>query len=492
MSVYVIGVGGTGAKFVEAVSHLAVAGLYSQGDRTPEIKVLLVDPDKGNGNVKEADTSLKVAQNCLGTIDKGINTELNWWMQTEISLFEGGLWSPFTKQDEFRLRDAFGYDDYNESKKNIQNLFDVLYTPDERDLDLKEGFRGRPAIGAAIMSQLSQDEKAKDNWKKLVEDIYSDSQSDPENPPKVFLCGSIFGGTGASGFPTLGRLIANELENNQRGNLLGTVKLGGLLMLPYFRFRDPGQENQEEIYARAEEFILKTEAALRYYGSQDLKFDAVYLLGMPTMTTVDSFSTGGQNQRNQPHVLELYAAMALRDFLFGEQTDTNQVLWCHRKQQNFINWEDVPERDESRKKLVDAARFAYTWLSVIVPDLEHAKNKLREVHFAQRFYNRDTIKNPQEWDKINHIKDWSEAYLKWLGILHENENGLNWFNTDTFYDKGRLKLDPTKFPHIVEQEKDPEINRLLVRLKKQNLQGNKEGTTGLAKALYSVLSDKSI
>lgn len=491
--VYVIAIGGTGAKFVEAISHLAAAGFYSKGERTEKIEILFVDPDKGNGNLKVANSSIKVYQKCAETIDKGIDKNLNWWMQTEVNLFQEGLWSPFKDQETFRLRDAFKYDDYNnEEKEKIRHLFDILYTSEERDLDLKEGFRGRPAVGAGIMARISQDEAAKQSWERLVAQIADDYNHDSSNPPKVFLCGSIFGGTGASGFPTLGRLIANELQSDSKGDLLKKIKLGGLLMLPYFRFPSIGQTEKEKVHAKSEEFILKTEAALRYYGSQDLKFDTVYLLGMPTMTNVANFSTGGGSQRNDPHILELYAALALRDFMFADKPTNKQVILLSRTQQNAITWDDVPDQEETRKKLIDAARFAHAWLSVIVPDLEYAKTQLRKVHFAIRFYDNTTIKDPKEWDKINAIKNWAEAYLKWLGILHTNGSGLDWFNSDIFYDKGNLKVDRTMFPDLVQRGKDTEIVRHLNNLNNQNLQGANKETTGLAKALYYALSKKNI
>ncbi|MFM7877618.1 MAG: hypothetical protein ACKO8M_14310, partial [Microcystis panniformis] len=111
MSVYVIAIGGTGIKIVEALCHLAAAGIYTQGERIPKIEILFVDPDKGNGNLKEADGAIATYQNCTKNIDQGINPTLNWWMQTKLEFL--GLWTPFQKADEFRLRDVFKYDNYN-------------------------------------------------------------------------------------------------------------------------------------------------------------------------------------------------------------------------------------------------------------------------------------------------------------------------------------------------------------------------------------------
>ena len=55
---------------------------------------------------------------------------------------------------------------------------------------------------------------------------------------RIFLVSSIFGGQGASGFPSIARLIRKILE--QKGIQEG-VYIGGALMLPYFKFPKPRQ-----------------------------------------------------------------------------------------------------------------------------------------------------------------------------------------------------------------------------------------------------------
>ncbi len=107
MSVYIIAIGGTGARFAEAVVHLGAAGLYAQGNQVENLEILFVDPDKGNGNVEGAVRTLKIYQECAQVIDGGIDKNLNWWMQTEVKQFEGGLWSPFEDSNQSKLRDVF-------------------------------------------------------------------------------------------------------------------------------------------------------------------------------------------------------------------------------------------------------------------------------------------------------------------------------------------------------------------------------------------------
>ncbi|MFM7575975.1 MAG: hypothetical protein ACKO5Q_03395, partial [Microcystaceae cyanobacterium] len=96
----------------------------------------------------------------------------------------------------------------------LAKLFDALYSPDEQEADLAVGFRGRPPIGSAVMSRLELETTStttlSDNWQRLFNHIEGDL--DAKDEVAIHLFGSIFGGTGASGVPTLATLIANQLK----------------------------------------------------------------------------------------------------------------------------------------------------------------------------------------------------------------------------------------------------------------------------------------
>ncbi|MDJ0903436.1 MAG: hypothetical protein QNJ55_32030 [Xenococcus sp. MO_188.B8] len=484
MSTYIIAIGGTGAKVVETVVHLAAAGIYPQDLETEDLQILFVDQDRGNGHTTAADRALNSYRKCSETIKGRINEEYPWWMKTKVEQFQGGGWSLFNEPSE-SLKDAFRYEDYRENS-TIRNLFDVLYTKEEREISLKDGFVGRPAIGSAIMTKMTQEQVNRDNWTALIDEIEADCRGGGTSRPKIFLCGSIFGGMGASGFPTLGRLIVQELGEEGR-NVLNDVKLGGLLMLPYFQFKSSGEK---QVQARSEEFILRTEAALRYYETQGLKFDTVYLLGTPSLTMVNKFSTGGGDQRNPPLFLELYGGLALRDFLLKDKPQQRNVVLLNRQSSRAVTWEDIPERNEVKAKLVNAAHFAHAWISAIDEDLKYARQKFRDVRWAKNFFNSDQIQREEYVDEFNAISGWCEEYLKWLFSLHHYGNGVNWFNATAFAsleknEEIRLKRDRNEFSNLVKSGSGKQINDILKQLRKtNNIEAENKGTVGLAKALY--------
>lgn len=502
MSVYVIALGGTGAKVVEAIVHEVAAGLFVQGTETSpddfeDLKILFVDPDKGNGILARAINTINHYNDLQKTIKGGIDEKCPWWMQTKIEY--KGLFSPFdvkesnkTAKENKTLNGFFELGEYSESD-NQKYLFDILYTQREQNEPLDKGFKGRPAIGSAIWSGLTRkNNNQQKSWEEFINEIENESRQSRQTVTKVFLLGSIFGGTGASGFPTLGRLISKKLGTN--------IKLGGLLMLPYFEFQD--QISEKEIYAKSQDFILKTEAALRYYGMNKLNLDPIYLLGTPSLKNVKEFSSGGSEQHNHPHFIELFGALALRDFIFNYEQ--KGIVRINRNIHNAIVWKDLPEPNQKdiETKIKNATRFAFAWLSTIVPDLNYAKKSPNSVNWARKFFSKEKLKLglPEEKEKMETISNWCKDYLRWLSHLHDSGTRLDWFDTSNFgstrNEKEELEFfeefDRDKFTTLIKGTEGKKINMLLKpkQINPDNIEIENEGIVGLAKSIYrSILNN---
>ena len=127
MTLYLIGIGGSGAKCIEAVLHLAAVGLLTDA----RIKILFVDGDESNGNVERARNSCKIYQECYNLLERQ-NTP---WMKTRIDSFD--LWSPLENLGNSKtLENLFEYHNLKEKNSAIANLFDILYTKDEQQIPL--------------------------------------------------------------------------------------------------------------------------------------------------------------------------------------------------------------------------------------------------------------------------------------------------------------------------------------------------------------------
>lgn len=490
MTLYVVSIGGTGARCVEAITHLAAVGLFN----AERIQVLFTDPDQTNGNLIRTRETIKTYQTCRNLLSE--SDRQSSWMQAPVETLES--WSPFNGSNNKSLGAFFNYESYRFGNSTLGQLFDVLYTEGEREAELDVGFRGRPAIGSAIMSQVKLDTTSQEPWRTLIQEIELDLGQG--RFPKVFLCGSIFGGTGASGFPTIGRLLVNKLE---RIGLRDRVKLGGLLMLPYFQFSVPAGQDSGEIHARPEQFLLNTEAALRYYQVQSV-FDTIYLLGDQEPAAVGRFSIGKNTQKNEPHFIELYAALAARHFSLSATTEP--VILLSRRDEQRITWDDIPDKAQIKPNLANAARFAFLWVANIVPELNKGRGNIGEFQKLAPWFGKffrpkgwfagrrglPELTDENEQEAIKLINVWCVSFLRWLGMLHYsggNTRSIQLFRANAFLDSNKqVRQVADDFPRLVigldgqNQSKQATVQSLKEQLINQRVA--QPGAVGLAEALY--------
>jgi hypothetical protein len=161
-----IGIGGTGAKIVESALIGCLAGVQPfQG----ELLVGLIDQDSGNGNVQRTMSLLKAVEGLRRDwITSG--GEHHWvtggqdglsLAATPVRSMDNLLWHPHAERGT-TLASIFGTNVLTDTGgANLKLLLDALYAPDasEQQMELSEGYRGRPHIGAAAI--LSRNETAR-------------------------------------------------------------------------------------------------------------------------------------------------------------------------------------------------------------------------------------------------------------------------------------------------------------------------------------------
>ncbi|MEN3332420.1 MAG: hypothetical protein V7641_1785 [Blastocatellia bacterium] len=515
MSYYVIGIGGTGAKCVEALTHLCAAGVLPPG----ELYAVFVDPDKANGSLERAEITLQQYANCrkigLGATDL---------FKTEITRAKPDVWSPFGNEPNPRLDGFFRYEGLKSNEPAAAHLFDVLYSRDEKTTPLEEGFRGHPSIGAAIMAstlQLGADEP----WKTFRNKIGQDLGGGPG--AKIALIGSIFGGTGASGIPTIARMIREELrlakksqekgKGEQEKNSQAGAKLGGILMLPYFSFT-PVED--EKLRADSENFLLSTQAALKYYYQQDdlrvrgdqRVYDGVYLIGEQNLSPMKESSVGGKTQRNEPHFVEIYAALACVDFYAKENVKEYQMI--ARQAEGTLRWNDLPYiqgPDMLSQKLNQLARFAFAYLCSYYPMLDHinkAKSGYRAPWYVN-FFARPKVDLAQKMrEELLHMKEYCESFLRWFANIQSSAKEIKseLVNYSAFARKEKkgdkesiALLPPAEFKTsefgnltLLRPEEDPNgLNRLWERMSNAKVRDNDATDIGkFIQALYRECKEK--
>ncbi len=310
MSYYLIAIGGTGNKVLEAMVYACAAdALYTvEADGRhvplPAVNALIVDVDAACGNTTRAKQAaehyeqVREAFEASGVSRRGFHTALNvqrWNMDL--------------------ARRAASVDDMTLNHRQDRLLANSLFSATEAKLEYSEGFRGHPDLGVLFFADMlgSLDDMAAEGQPDEMVELLKRMQRELEagETVRVMLVGSIFGGTGASGIPSVSRYLHDRFTAFADHFLLSAV-----LMLPYYEVPPATVDETEEIVVKSSTFLDKARTALQYYGMEGMVrsseedtrgiYDVLYLLGLPreAFTQTRIYSTGSQSQENDAHLLE--------------------------------------------------------------------------------------------------------------------------------------------------------------------------------------------
>lgn len=422
MSYYLIGIGGTGAKCLEAFVHMCGAGLLKD---TQPIKMIFVDADVSCGNLQRTQKAAEFYNKAqkIGFGDTGI-------FENEINILEP--WTPVP--DECRnLDDVFQRTSMVNKKeyKPLGMLYDALFTEQERKTPLDKGFRGHPAIGAAVMSQSMTTNRVQ-QWLEIEQAINT------EKDARIFIFASVFGGTGAAGFPTIAKILKSNLKKDEQGKSI--AKIGGALVLPYFQFPPAPTDEEKEMQAKVSDFILNTRSALDYYdrsGVLGSVFQSIYMIGDNDLTSMKEFSLGSNSQKNDAHFIELYAALAAFDFFNKTDFDKPETPMIARGDDteetvDKIMWEDLPNISASeplKNKLSAFTRFLYAYRNCILVNLEKcaaSENEKKNVAWYKDLVEKagkiDVYHDREVMNSFKALGDYAESYFEWWKqVIHSND-----------------------------------------------------------------------
>ena len=388
---YFISIGGSGAKVLESVIHLCAMGIMPAG----ELKIFIIDPDKKNGNLSRTQDTLN-RYRTIQNFDVENDVPL---FKTKVTLMQNGPWSPANQNAT--LNEIIQYNNYKNTAAG--KLYQVLYTNKERTTTLNLGFRGHPSIGAATLA-INQ------GLKNFLKDIINSANT---SDTKVFLAGSVFGGTGAAGLPTIAKIIENAVNQNNRTNL----HIGGVFILPYFQFT-PEENVADNFFARSENFLTNTKAALKYYSQKDNLFESMYFVG-DQISKEENFGIGDSAQNNSAHIVDFYAALAAADFFHNNITDPFNKI--HHEKNTEFNWADFPNASENVKLkeiFVSFSKFIFAYTYLIKPNLAGlVAGNITDEHnwYKFRLQNANDLRN-KDFEK------YADSFMKWLSQLETIPN----------------------------------------------------------------------
>lgn len=301
---FVFGIGGTGARVLKALTYLLASGVRPAEGIT-EIVPILLDPDIANGDLSQTIDLLRSYQ----SIRRELSFDQNGFFRTQITplhalatdgqageqVFSGfGMAIPGVQGRAFK--EFIGYAHLNDASKAMTEM---LFSDRNLDADMQVGFKGHPNMGSIVLNQFNTSLEFKTFASNFT----------PED--RIFIIGSIFGGTGASGYPLLVKNIRGAADTLPSHQFLRNAFIGSLTVKPYF-----GVEKDEKSSIDKSSFVVKTQAALKYYHrSLNKSINAMYYVGSDLHKDYKN-AEGAASQRNDAHFVELASALAVIDFSF--------------------------------------------------------------------------------------------------------------------------------------------------------------------------------
>lgn len=287
---YLFGIGGTGARVIRSLTMILASGVRCGS--TDTIIPILIDPDQANGDLTRTITLLNTYKQIRKGLTFGGNAQSDFF---SMNLDDGGVnfRMPVANVSGKTFEQYIGYSTLDKSNKALISL---LFSDDNLSSDLDVGFKGNPNMGSIVLNNFNNGS---------LKDVLVNFQ----DGDRIFIISSIFGGTGAAGFPlllkTLRQVSAPQYNNSQ---YIKNATIGAITVLPYF-----GVKSDAKSKIQMQTFISKTKSALVYYEN-NIDVDALYYI-TDKLTSSYNNNEGSIAQINNAHFVELASALAIVDFL---------------------------------------------------------------------------------------------------------------------------------------------------------------------------------
>lgn len=410
--------GGTGARCGEIFVHMCANGYLD----CELVNILYIDSDQDNGNGQCFKKLVEIYQEC----------------QKQYRIPNNSIPCFFRPQIRLILADPVqGFSYFKDLSRPTMNsmmednggdaLMQALYSEEEQNMKISDGFFAHPNVGAALFAA-SMD-------KIMAEFLHMIQLRQDLETTKIFMIGSLFGGTGASSLPTISQYLRKTLFGNSDNKLVNEkLKIGGCMVLPYFRFSKENLPNApapgKGIAIESEKFATKTRSALEYYqymdNDQSQMFESLYILGHDGNDIRGFYTTAGSTQRNLPHIVEFYGAMACVHFFESSMDERGRYFSVVGK--NTIYWNDIYKNTRGYFNFLMMMRFAIVMKSLILEEMfDHTReNKLkpmaRDIPWYYAFLDGKDHSVDMEEDQLFHkfesISRYCDEYIRWFAELN--------------------------------------------------------------------------
>lgn len=425
---------------------MAAAGFFAR-----PLHLLLIDADRTHGNGEH--TKRRIAnyhQIYLATQPKSAYHAKKGWMSTKQGeaapppeIFQQPInQNPYNpaQQQPCAWQDASAAGrsfrtliDYGGQADEVQRFLDLFYEPADLALVLDQGYRARPNIGAVALKQ-DLERSAGIAGQGLQELLVNLNQDLQNGDARVFVIGSVFGGTGAAGLPTFPALVKNLASSVIAEAHREKIRYGCAMLTPYFTFPQ-GTPPAGQIGPDSTQQAVATQAALLHYAGVPPEYEHIYLIGAPNrVATSNAYQMGGSDQANQAHYVELVAALAAWQFFGLNDTkakDGNgnlirQVHYADTLQQatngsaqehDIVTWQTLPTNDtwqqsEIRQRLANFTTLAAYYCNVLHQQFDSQRTYEKANWYKDNF--KGNVKLSHDAEILRQVHTFLSDYLTWL------------------------------------------------------------------------------
>ena len=375
MKTFVFGIGGTGARVLRSLTLLLASGVECKSDIVP----IIIDPDMNNGDLTR---TVSLMQRYVAIREKLLfnSSSRNEFFGTEI-IDKFNFRLPVNNSQNMSFKQFMDYDNMDFASKA---MLQMLYSSKNLSSDMVVGFKGNPNIGSIVLNQFADSSE------------FSTFANEFSQGDRIFIISSIFGGTGASGFP----LLLNTLRQNKvipNHGLINSATIGAVT------------------------------AALAYYDKNiGDDIDTLYYIG-DNSSSHKAYENheGGDEQKNNAHFVEMLSALAVVDFANGPERTGSAVYkefgLASEEVANVIFENFAPETNSIVRKPLTQFMFFTHYLSKMSVSNYLKQQWSRNYRLDRNFFDSDFIGN------VRYVQD---EFVRWLKEMENNRIGFSPFGWD--------------------------------------------------------------
>ena len=410
---YLFGIGGTGSRVIRSLTMLLASGVDAGVDT---IVPVLIDPDLSNGDLTRTTELLKKY--------KEIRSELTFGSEVKSQFFKTEIDDQNT---DFRLPIAnvgnktFGdYIEYYNLKREDKAMINLLFSDKNLNAQMQEGFKGNPNMGSIVLNDFCDPNN----------NVLTNLLSNYQEGDKIFIISSIFGGTGAAGFPLLLKTFrqAQQFDTFANPALIANATIGAVTVLPYFGLQS---DNNSEINMAT--FISKAKSALTYY-QDNLDTDALYYISDSMTSSYDNVE-GSFDQKNDAHFIEMAAALSIIDFARNVSKEKGKHVYKEFATEGESNRMDLSLLSPSIRSLIASPLISFYIFSEfyqhhITETFNYAWAKAR--NFSSDLLSEGFYRNLKIFiERFIFYKEDDKSY-GWLTEMARNSRSFAPFNLDGY------------------------------------------------------------